>query len=230
MKSKTYAIDIDTALQAAQMFYRQSLFATAIDLCGYKELTWRTHGSCITALESDSKRKLIVMPRGTFKTSLAVVAYSIWQMIRNPNIRILIDSELWTLSRNSLREIKGHLQSEAFQRVFPGWELSLSNQAEIIINQRTVTKKEPTITGSGLGAGKTGRHFDLVIADDLNSPLNSLKPELAVQVIDHYRYYTSLLDPGGTIVIIGTRYSEHDLIGFILKNEMDDADGRTVKV
>lgn len=182
----------------------------------------RTHGDCIRALEADSLRKLIVMPRGTFKTSLAVVAYAIWQVIRNPNIRILIDSELWTLSRNSLREIKEHIKSERFQLAFPGWKLSLDNQAEMIISSRTTPRKEPTITSSGIGAGKTGSHYDLIIADDLNSPMNSTKPELAEQVVNHYRYYISLLDPGGTIVVIGTRYSELDLIGFILKNEIGD--------
>jgi hypothetical protein len=182
----------------------------------------RTHGECIEVLEAPSIRKLIVMPRGTFKTSLAVVAYPIWKIINNPNIRILIDSELWTLSKNSLREIKAHIKGELFQAVFPGWALELDNQTEMIISSRTVPKKEPTITSSGIGAGKTGSHFDLIIADDLNSPINSLKPELADQVIDHYRYYTSLLDPGGTLVVIGTRYSELDLIGHILKTEVNN--------
>lgn len=206
-----------------QAAYQQSLYYTAKYLCGYKDINQRTHGQCIQVLEAPSIRKLIVMPRGTFKTSLSVVAYAIWHMIRNPNIRILIDSELWTLSKNSLREIKDHIKGEAFQAVFPEWKLTLDNQSEMIISTRTTAKKEPTITSSGIGAGKTGSHYDLIIADDLNSPINSIKPELAEQVVNHYRYYTSLLDPGGTIVVIGTRYSELDLIGFIIKTEIENA-------
>ncbi len=225
MRKKTTGISISdeaTDIAAEQLIYKSSLAITARWLCGYRDINQNTHGECIRALESPSIRKLIVMPRGTFKTSLAVVAYPIWKIINNPNIRILIDSELWTLSKNSLREIKAHIKGELFQTVFPGWKLELDNQTEMIISARTVPKKEPTITSSGIGAGKTGSHFDLIVADDLNSPINSLKPELADQVIDHYRYYTSLLDPGGTLVVIGTRYSELDLIGHILKTEIED--------
>lgn len=215
--------DVDVLQSALQDQYKKSLYRVAKYLCGYKDINEHTHGGVIRALEESTPRKLIVMPRGTFKTSLAVVAYPIWRMLNNPNIRILLDSELWTLSRNSMREIKSHIKSESFLQIFPDWKFVLDNTAELIINKRTIPKKEPTLACSGIGAGKTGQHFDLIIADDLNSPQNSLKPELAEQVINHYRYYTSILDPGGTIVVIGTRYSEHDLIGFILKNEISDA-------
>jgi len=61
----------------------------------------------------------------------------------------------------------------------------------------------------------------LIIADDLSSYDNCKTPEHAQKVIDHYRLYTSLLDPGGEIVVIGTRYSEIDIIGFIIENELD---------
>jgi hypothetical protein len=215
-------VDSDTAQQAIQLKYKSSLYLTAKYLCGYKLINERTHGDMIAALEDqETTRKLIVMPRGTFKTSIGLVAYPIWLMIRNPNIRIILDSELWTLSKNSLREIKSHLKGDAFKAAFPDWKMVLDNQDEMIISTRTVPKKEPTITASGIGAGKTGQHYDYALLDDLNSPRNSHKPELAEQVITHYKYYTSILDPGGTIVVSGTRYSEMDLIGWIMKNEME---------
>lgn len=220
--------DAEVLQLALQQRYQSSLFQTAKYLCGYSQVNEYTHGSTIRALENSDTRKLIVMPRGTFKTSIAVVAFPIWLMIRNPNIRILLDSEVWTLSKNSLREIKSHLKGDRFRDAFPNWKPVLDNQDEMIINTRSVPKKEPTITASGIGAGKTGQHYDVIIADDLNSPKNSMKPELAEQVINHYRYYTSILDPGGTIVIIGTRYSELDLIAWIMKNEMGMGDQSTV--
>jgi len=222
-------IETGSVRAATQELFKDSLYCTAKYLCNYHEINPRTHGKMIRCLESPALRKLIVMPRGTFKTSISVTAYIIWNIIRNPNIRILLDSELWTLSRNSVREVKAHIKGALFREAFPNWELTLDNQDEFTINQRTATKKEPTVTASGIGAGKTGQHYDLVIADDLNSPKNSMKPELAQQVIDHYRYYTSILEPGGTIVIIGTRYSELDLIGHILKTEKEE-DERRVQI
>lgn len=213
--------ELETVQRALQLKYQQSLYHTAKYLCGYADVNWNTHSKALNVLQNQGNRKLVVMPRGTFKTSLCVVAYTIWNIIRNPNIRILIDSELWTLSRNSLREIKAHILGETFQTVFPGWGLTLANQDEMTINQRTIIRKEPTVTASGIGAGKTGQHYDVVIFDDLNSPQNSLKPELAQKVVDHYRYYTSILEPGGVISGSGTRYSELDLIGHIMRTEVD---------
>lgn len=221
MAKKAQTIELSTVQRALQLTYQQSLYRTAKYLCGYHDINENTHAQVIYVLQSPLKRKLVVMPRGTFKTSLCVVAFAIWNVIRNPNIRILIDSELWTLSRNSLREIKAHINGEPFQEAFPGWRLVLNNQDEITINQRTKILKEPTITASGIGAGKTGQHYDLIIFDDLNSPLNSLKPENAEKVINHYRYYTSILEPGGVISGSGTRYSEMDLIGHIIRTEVE---------
>jgi hypothetical protein len=32
---------------------------------------------------------------------------------------------------------------------------------------------------------------------------------------------TAILDPGGTILVIGTRYAANDCIGYILENEVE---------
>jgi hypothetical protein len=91
--------------------FKSSLFLTAKYLCGFNEITLNTHGHMIQNLESDTKRKLIVMPRGTFKSSIGVVAYAIWLLIRNPNERIMIDSEKYANSKNFIRQIKLILES-----------------------------------------------------------------------------------------------------------------------
>lgn len=216
----------DQALALSRMghaaLFRDSLYLTAKNLLHYREINWPTHGSTITTLESPSYRKLIVMPRGTFKTSIGVVGYSIWRLIKDPNLRILLDSELYTNSKNSLREIRQHLETPRTEEIFGKFKNDACwNEGEIIINQRTKVVKEASITCSGIGAQKTGQHYDLIIADDMNSPSNSNTPEGLVKVIDHYRYYKSLLEPYGTIVVIGTRYSASDLIGTIIRNEIE---------
>jgi len=210
------------ALKAAQCHvFKKSLFATAKWLLGYSEITQRTHGEMIRVLEGPQKRKLIVMPRGTFKTSIAVVAYTIWRVINDPNIRIIIDSELYTNSKRSLREIAQHLQSPAVTDLFGHFKgAGVWNESELLINQRTQTKKEATITCSGIGAQKTGQHFSLGILDDLNSPTNSATKEGREKVIQHTQYYQSILDPGGELVIVGTRYAVDDIIGWTLSHEI----------
>jgi hypothetical protein len=206
---------------ALKQAYQESLYHTAKKLFGYSEITERTHGKMIAMLENDSKLKLIVVPRGCFKSSIASVSYPVWRILKNPNLRILIDSELYSNSSKFLREIKGHLLSDKVVRLFGESYNPLNwNEGEITVKQRTVVKKEASITCSGIGAQKTSQHYDIIIADDLNSPDNSGTSEAREKVISHYQMYISLLEPGGTLVIIGTRYAEDDVIGHILANEV----------
>lgn len=208
-------------IEAQRELYRSSLYLTAKHLLGYSDITHQTHDEPIAVLESDAKRKLVVLPRGTFKTSVAVVAYAIWRILRNPNLRICIDSELFTNSKKTLREIAMHLTSNRMTDLFGDFKGDgIWNESELLINQRTLIRKEATFTCSGIGAQKTGQHYDIAILDDMNSPQNSNTKENREKVIQHYQYYTSILDPGGEIVIVGTRYHTDDLIGHVLANEI----------
>lgn len=227
------AKDQEAALRATEAhLYKRSLYLTAKHLLGYSEVNWRTHGEMIQVLEGPQKRKLIVMPRGTFKTSIAVVSYAIWRVINDPNIRIIIDSELYTNSKRTLREIAMHLESERLINLFGRFRGDgVWNESELLINQRTIVKKEATLTCSGIGAQKTGQHFSLGLLDDMNSPQNSGTKEGREKVIEHRKYYESILDPGGELVIVGTRYAVDDLIGWTISNEIslpDDLEGEIV--
>lgn len=214
-------------IQTERDQYLSSLYLFAKYCLGYLDLTESTHLPMANALQASTKRKLICVPRGCFKSSLSTIAYPIWLLLHNPNLRILIDSELYSNSKNFLREIKAQMESNNhFKKLFGDqWKGSMWNEGEIIISSRTKPLKEPTIACSGLGAGKTSQHYDVIIADDLSSYQNTKNPDLAAKTIDHYRLYTSLLEPSGTIVVIGTRYSEIDIIGFVIQNELEIKDG-----
>lgn len=200
--------------------FNSSLFDTCQLLLGFNDVNQTTHGEIIRILESTSTRKLICVPRGCLKSTIACVGYPIWLLNRDPNLRILIDSELYTNSKNFLREIKGHLESERFTAIYGPYKSRVWNESEIIIKQRTKNLKEASITVAGVGTTKVGQHFDVIIGDDYNSPANTNNPENAAKVVQHYRYNISILEPTGTYAIIGTRYSELDLIGHVLTNEV----------
>lgn len=185
-------------------------------------MTERTHGPICDMLMSPSKKKLLVVPRSCFKSSLASISYPIWLLIRDHNERILIDSELFTNSSKFLREIKGHLTSPLMVKLFGQFKTDFNwNDSEITIKQRTKIYKESSITCSGIGAQKTSQHYSVIIADDLSSLDNSMTADQREKVVNHYKLYISLLEPNGTLVVIGTRYSQGDIIGHILDNEVD---------
>jgi len=207
-------------------------FVFAKHILGYKDLEWAVHGECITALESDAKRKLVVLPRGSFKSSLGSVAYPIWRLLRDPNLTILLDSELYTNSKNLLREIKGHLASSSFIRIFGDLTGTKWDEGEIILANRTRNRKEASITVGGIETTKVGQHYDLIIGDDYNSAQNSDTPEKCQKVIDHFKYNLNILNPGGEYLVIGTRYAELDVIGFLLSTVLEEkylAEGKLIR-
>lgn len=224
MKSKPVneeEIVYEAHMEAIRTLYRESLYLTAKDLFGYRDITKFTHEGTIKALEANTKRKLIILPRGTFKSSICDIAYPIWRLLNNPNERILIDSELFGNSKTFLREIRAYLEDPKITQYFGDFKTTDDwTQSSITIKQRTKPYKESSITCGGVGTTKVGQHYSIIIGDDYNSPSNSDTSEGLEKVIRHYRYNQSILDPDGTMVIVGTRYSTRDCIGFILEDEL----------
>lgn len=211
--------------------YLNDFYAYAKFLLGYRDMTWSTHGEAVNAFESNATRKILVLPRGTFKSSLGCVAYPMWKLERNPNLAILLDSELYMNSKNFLREIKGHYSSANYIKVFGDRAGSRWTESEIVVSHRTENIKEASITVGGIGTTKVGQHYDLIIGDDYNSNKNSDTTDKCQKVIDHVRYNLNILNPGGEYVFIGTRYAERDVIGWLLKdilNEPHLADGKMI--
>lgn len=214
---------------ALRKVYHDSLYATSKHLCGFKDMTAQTHEPIVNVLEDESKRKLICVPRGTFKSSIGAIAYPIWLLTRNPNLRILIDSEIYGNSVTYLNAAKNIMMLPEFIDLFGNWmpdpaqqkKLGYSwNDSEITIAKRTKVLKEPSITCGGIGTTKVGQHYDVIIGDDYNSPANTANLDQRKKVIDHYQYNQSILETDGIYAIIGTRYHEEDIIGWIIKNQL----------
>lgn len=200
---------------------KNSLYIFASRILGYKDMTLATHGPICEMLQSEGTRKMVCVPRSCFKSSLVSIAYPLWRLVNDPNLRILIDSELYRNSKAFLREIKQHIEGEKFKAIFGDIRGDTWTESEIVISTRTKILKEASISVGGIGTQKTGMHFDAVCFDDLNSENNTRNSEQAEKVIEHYRYAYSLLEPWGTVVIAGTRYASNDVLGHILQHECD---------
>lgn len=225
-------LKVNAARELSSKLFLEDFFLFAKHCLGYKDLEWEVHKEAVRTLESNAKKKIVVLPRGSFKSSLGSVAYPIWRLMKDQNLTILLDSEIYTNSKNFLREIKGHFASKAFMTFFgnqigPKWD-----EGEIIISSRTRNRKEASITVGGIETTKVGQHYDLIIGDDYNSSQNSDSPEKCQKVIDHFKYNLNILNPGGEYLIIGTRYAELDVIGFLLSNVLEEkylAEGKLLR-
>jgi len=176
---------------------------------------------------------LLLMPRGTFKSSVVTIGFSLQMLLNEPNVRIMIDSETFGKSKAFLREILDHLTgNDKYREIFKSIhgiypytkksEMKLWTDSEVILPCRNVPKKEPTISCAGIDVTKNGMHYDLIICDDLHSENNVTNSEALQKVIDHYKLAFSLLDPGKPLIVIGTRWHELDLYRHIIEFEQED--------
>ena len=237
------------AIQQMALRCKTDLFYLGKEILGYEKMTKQTHQELcdyttsvlpnppgIGEIEGFDPRKnllLLLMPRGTFKSSVVTIGFTLQMILNEPNIRILIDSETFGKSKAFLREIIDHLVNndkyreifKAIHGVYP-WtkksEMKLWTDSEVILPCRNVPKKEPTISCAGIDVTKNGMHYDLIICDDLHSEKNVTNKEQIQQVIDHYKLAFSLLDPGKPLIVIGTRWDYSDLYQHILDFEAED--------
>lgn len=183
--------------------------------------------------DPNRNKLLILMPRGTFKSSLVTIGFTLQYILNNPDARILIDSETYSKSKNFLAEIKGHLEGnkkfrEVFKRVhgcYPDDTKKNSSvrwtDAAVDLACRTRPMKEPSISCSGIDRSINGMHFDLIIEDDLHSEKNVTNAEQIQQVIDHRKLAQSLLDPGMPRITIGTRWDYKDAYQHVLTEQRE---------
>lgn len=223
------SLELLGSTEVRKEIYLENLGAFCRGVLGYKDVNRHTHWGMLEALQSDVKRRLIVMPRGTLKSSISSTAWPLWRLLKDPNLRILIVSEKYTNAKNLLRDIKNHVMTPSFIDVFGQVHNSaVWNEGEVIFSTRTKIIKEPSIRAAGIGVEITGQHYDIICLDDVNGPENSKTPEHCEKVLRYYRYLTSILEPHGELNIVATRYHSLDLCGAVLKNEINKEDWPTI--
>lgn len=128
-----------------------------------------------SALLDEAHFRLISVPRGVGKTTLATIGRAIQYALQVPNAAILIANERQENANKFLAEIRLQFESNGLLRaLFPDkipqdvarhqpWAMT---EASLL---RDAPRKEPTFSTIGVGGTVTGMHFGLILADDVIS-------------------------------------------------------------
>lgn len=173
-------------------------------------------------------KKLLMLPRGHLKSSVVTIGFTLWALAHDPTLRILLDNEVAKNSRLFLADIKQHIERERVRELLttpegeypyePLYDIA-GGWTDSTIRLEANCTKEPTIMTAGIDTAVTGMHFDIIIMDDLVSPENTTTPEQMKKTEEHYKMAYSLLEPGGILIVIGTRYHMDDLYSRLLKDD-----------
>lgn len=141
------------------------------------------------------------------------------RILRDPNIRILITNALLDNSKAFLREIKSHFEkNEKLRSLYDNFtnEDEKWSETQIIVKKREAFHKEPTIQVTSVDKSVVSQHYDLIIADDLVTRESISTKEQRSKLVKYYKDLLDLLEPGGTLLVIGTRWHYDDLYGWLL--------------
>jgi predicted phage terminase large subunit-like protein len=212
---------------------KKSLFFFARAILGFKDLDPLIHLPICRELEAyeENTRLSVELPRTWFKSTLVSIAYAIWRAIQDPNIRILIAQNTHDNACKKLQAIASIFEKcDLFKLLYP--EILPTKNCRWGSNCREVNRSaahpEGTFEAAGVGTAAVSRHYDLIIEDDTISPKKDdmtgviqqpTQMDMEKAIGWHGLCHPMLLHPTKSqIVIVGTRWAERDLLGFIYEN------------
>jgi predicted phage terminase large subunit-like protein len=173
------------------------------------------------------KRLIVNMPPRHTKSEFASYLLPAWFLGQHPEKKVIQTAHTAELAVGFGRKVRNLFGDTAFKQVFPATSLRADSKAA----GRWNTNKGGEYFAIGVGGAVTGKGADLLIIDDPHSEqdaaLGAYNPEVFDKV---YEWYTSgprqRLQPGGSIIVVMTRWSKRDLTGKIIDASMrrDGAD------
>lgn len=182
---------------------------------GQHHLDWHDH-------LSSNRFAVILAPVGHGKTQQIAVGRVLYELGRNPNLRIGLISNAAEAAEKILGLISQHvLENPRVLEVFPHLrpaprEKKLPWKSNAITFDRSSLSKDPSIQAFGAGGPVVGSRLDLIVLDDVLDFDNTLTPEQCKKIVNWFdtTVYTRL-PPGdrtSRIWCIGTPWNREDLL------------------
>ena len=170
--------------------------------------------------QNPGSRIIVNMPPRHTKSEFASYLLPAWLIGKNPELKIIQTTHTAELAVRFGRKVRNLMELDVYKQIFPEVDLRADSKAA----GRWETGQGGEYYAAGVGGAITGRGADLLIIDDPHSEQDALS-ETAME--SAYEWYTSgprqRLQPGGSIVVVMTRWSLKDLTGKLIKAQASDA-------
>ena len=163
----------------------------------------------------------VAMPPRHSKSSMITLAYPIWLLTKNPNLRILIVNAESSLSENFGISLRDYIQD--YGALF-GLYLSDTKHAKDHLKFENINGEllKGSIRLVGAGGGITGQDADYLIIDDPYKGFEDITPTLLNKKINWFK--TKIIqrrEPDSKLIILHTRWHTNDLQGYLKANQPD---------
>jgi hypothetical protein len=166
-------------------------------------------------------RVLIGAPRESAKTTQLAIARPIWELGRNPNLRIKIVTNTDDLAADIVGAIAQHIvRNPRVRQVFPHLRPASASlwpkpgaRANRLVVARTSQDKDPSVSGHGILSTGAGGRADVIVFDDVVDYRNAVaSPTLRGRVAQSLlEVWINQLGPTGRAWYVATCWHEEDL-------------------
>lgn len=159
------------------------------------------------------KQVAVLLPRGHGKTESGGVVFPTWAILNRPDLRVAVVSKTKGIAAERTGKIVEWVEHWA-----PRFGIEIESTASTQLTTAANTHKEPTVTPYGLGSQITGKHFDVIIWDDIADWDNQRTEVQRRNVRQFFKDYSknlgdpdSVIEGGAVQAMIGTRKHPMDL-------------------
>ncbi len=171
------------------------------------------------AIHAGNGRVIITVPPRHGKSTLISHWLPVWVLEWFPHFRIGLATYSAAYARTWGRRVRNTIIAHES-------ELSVEVAADAAQANSWATTAGGGMQSQGVGGAFTGFGFDVLIGDDLIKNAEQANSQAYLDKV--WDWWTSTaytrLEPGGTAILLMTRWSEKDLIGRLLKHQQENPD------
>lgn len=175
--------------------------------------------------DGKSPRLMLLMPPRHGKSQLASKLWPAWHLGHHPEHEYIGCSYNISLALDFSREVRDVIDSDKYQKVFPGTKLNAEfRSAESWRLRNSTGVGAGGYNAAGVGGGITGKGAHILVIDDPVKNIEEADSQDMRQKI--WDWYTSAaytrLAPGGGVLVIQTCWHDDDLAGRLKKAMKED--------
>lgn len=171
----------------------------------------------VRSVTAPDQRDVLTCPPRTGKSRLLAVWTIVWALMNDPDLQAVLVSYADELAQSHSREARQLINEHAD---FLGFRLS---QDKTAVGRWRVDGHEGGLLATGINSGVTGFGAGLLIIDDpVKDAAEADSAAHRRRVINEYRStLATRVHPGGSVLLVMTRWHERDLAGELLDAEPD---------
>jgi predicted phage terminase large subunit-like protein len=163
-------------------------------------------------------RLIVNMPPRHTKSEFASYLFPAWFIGKYPNKKLMQVSHNAELATRFGSKVRNLMDTDDYKSIFGDVKLREDSKAK----GRWETNHGGEYFAAGVGGSITGRGADLLIIDDPHTEQDSMSDSAMERT---FEWYSSgprqRLQPGGSIVVVMTRWAQDDLTGRLIKSQSE---------